>query len=471
MKVILSYGMGVESTAILARWVFEPETRPCDLADLVVVTAQTGDEYADTGRDVTECILPLMREHGIRYVQLARHGHLEAAGITVLEDSNSPTRVYLHGDYRLSDELRSNGTVPQFGGEHRCSLKFKAFVIKTWLRQHQTGPVRHAFGYNVSEQRRVDECESATARRIAFGFNREEQARIERTIRYDSSTRESFFPLVEWGWSREDCVAHLKAVFGITWKKSAYVELLKADAVERHRRHPEQVADAMLLELLSLALNPRGTLYPNKSLIQITWASGDESTAAEFQARLLGSRWSVYRVRRIYHARKTDGIIDPKKKGMADRAVEQVQTFSSREEADRCLDGFVRSLGLDLETSRGLRYAYRERRESEYPAREEFYTVAPSHVPTKARYGIERFDDQWTARQRSLFKYSTRGYTQREVSPRFARWPGRSCSGMFLRSLLVVKERARFAASRFIHPMSPAVGWKGGMLCTRTCFS
>ena len=408
MKVILSYGMGVESTAILARWIFEPDTRPCDLADLVVVTAQTGDEYADTGQALTEYILPLMRQHEIRYVQLARHGHLEAAGITVLEDSRSPSQVYLQGDYRLSDELRSNGTVPQFGGEHRCSLKFKAFVIEGWLRQHQTTPVRHAFGYNITEPRRVAECESAMARRVAFGFNREEQTRIERTIRYDSSARDSFFPLVEWGWTREDCLAYLKTAFGIVWQKSACVECpfnaLKADAVERHRRHPGQVADAMLLELLSLALNPRGTLYPNKSLIQITLASGDDGTAAAFQALLLGSQWSVYRVRRIYHARKTDGVPDPKKKGMADRAVERLHTFSSREEADRSLGWLAASLGLELEFSRGLRYAYQERRGNEYPAREEFYTVAPSHVQTKARYGIEHFNDQWIVKQRGLFE-------------------------------------------------------------------
>ena len=349
-----------------------------------------------------------MREHGIRYVQLARHGHLEAAGITVLEDSSSPSQVYQQGDYRLSDELRSNGTVPQFGGEHRCSLKFKAFVIETRLRQHQTGPVRHAFGYNATEPRRVAECQSATARRVAFGFNREEQTRIERTIRYDSSARESFFPLVEWGWNREDCLAYLKAVFGIIWQKSACVECpfnaLKADAVERHRRHPEQVAEAMLLELLSLALNPRGTLYPKKSLIQITLASGDANAASAFHALLHGSQWSVYRVRRIYHAGKADGLPDPKKKGIADRAVELLHTFSSREEANRSLGLLAASLGLQMEISRGLRYAYQERRGSEYPAREEFYTVAPSHVQTKARYGIEHFDDQWIVKQRELFE-------------------------------------------------------------------
>ncbi len=198
---------------------------------------------------------------------------------------------------------------------HRCSLKFKAFVLETWLRQHQTGSVRHAFGYNVAEPRRVAECQSATGRRIAFGFNREEQTRIERTVRYDSPARESFFPLVEWGWGREDCLAYLKAAFGIVWQKSACVECpfnaLKADALERQRRHPEQVADAMLLELLSLALNPRGTLYPKESLIQITLVSGDDSTAVAFQALLLGSQWSVYRVRRIYHARTCVRIGNP----------------------------------------------------------------------------------------------------------------------------------------------------------------
>ena len=95
----------------------EPETRrPCDLRDLIVITAQTGNEYPDTGRDVERHILPLLRQHGIRFVQLARHGHLEADGITVLSDTRQPTTVYLDGDYRLSDELRKNGTVPMCSG-------------------------------------------------------------------------------------------------------------------------------------------------------------------------------------------------------------------------------------------------------------------------------------------------------------------------------------------------------------------
>lgn len=50
--VVMSYGMGVDSTAILLRWLIEPASRDFDLKDLVVVTAHTGDEFEQTLRDV-----------------------------------------------------------------------------------------------------------------------------------------------------------------------------------------------------------------------------------------------------------------------------------------------------------------------------------------------------------------------------------------------------------------------------------
>ena len=62
-----------------------------------MITAQTGDEYADTGRDVEAYILPLMRSHSIRFVQVARAGHHEADGIVVLDDTRSPTQIHLRG--------------------------------------------------------------------------------------------------------------------------------------------------------------------------------------------------------------------------------------------------------------------------------------------------------------------------------------------------------------------------------------
>jgi hypothetical protein len=37
--MVLSHDMGTDSTALLLRWITEPATHPCDLRDLLVVTA------------------------------------------------------------------------------------------------------------------------------------------------------------------------------------------------------------------------------------------------------------------------------------------------------------------------------------------------------------------------------------------------------------------------------------------------
>ncbi|ART74202.1 hypothetical protein BTO20_36705 (plasmid) [Mycobacterium dioxanotrophicus] len=50
--MVVSYGLGLDSTCLLLRWLTEPQTRDFDLADMVVVTAMTGDEFASTARDV-----------------------------------------------------------------------------------------------------------------------------------------------------------------------------------------------------------------------------------------------------------------------------------------------------------------------------------------------------------------------------------------------------------------------------------
>ncbi len=117
--------MGTDSTALLLRWISEPGTRPCDLRDLLVVTAQTGDEWPITGQLVTRYMLPLFRRHGIRWAEVARRGPRQADGIAVLQDSRAPTAVHLNGAYRLSQEMMAAGTVPQAGGARKCSAKAK----------------------------------------------------------------------------------------------------------------------------------------------------------------------------------------------------------------------------------------------------------------------------------------------------------------------------------------------------------
>lgn len=356
MHTILSWGMGVESTAILVRWLLEPETRPCALDELLVLTAQTGDEYEDTGVLCERYILPLLRAERIRFVEVARCGHLEKEGIVVLADSRSPQCMHMDGAYKLSDELRAAGTVPQFGGEHRCSLKFKAFVIETWLRERFQYPARHAFGYSLEEPKRVAKSEQAIADRVAFGFSAEELGRADRAASYDRPNRTGFYPLIEWGWTRQMCLDYLFSRLGVVWEKSACVycpfNQLGADALRRHKQHATQVAEALQLELVSLTLNPRGTLYKKQSLYEYADQSGNTEAIAAFEEKLARQSWRVYRVRRIYGAKKdANGQILTERKGQALRAVEHCSEKIPMQRAKELLEQTARTLGSDLEST------------------------------------------------------------------------------------------------------------------------
>lgn len=109
-RVVLSYGLGVDSTALLLRWLEEPASRDFSLGQLLVVTSMTGDEWPRTGRLVEEHVLPRLREHGVRCAQVARRGASQKDGIVVLDDSDAPWRLYLDGAYKLSQELAAAGT-------------------------------------------------------------------------------------------------------------------------------------------------------------------------------------------------------------------------------------------------------------------------------------------------------------------------------------------------------------------------
>lgn len=393
---ILSYGEGVESTAALIRWIFEPETRPCPLDKLIVITSQVGNEWPDTGRDVETHILPLMRQHGIRFVQVARAGHNEKDGITVLEDSRCPTRCFSGGDYTLAEELRTAGTVPQYSGTHRCSLKFKAFVVESWLDANVREPARHAFGYNIDERDRVEKCEARFTERIAFGFNKDELDRVEKGQKYDTPSRVGFYPLVEWGWSRQNCIDYIRHHLGVTWKKSACVfcpfscnKQSEAELAARQANFPEEVADAMMLEHLSLSLNPEGVLYSNKALKDFVKDTGNTAALAAFNRKLATAPWTIYRVRRIWKA-----------KTIADRAVERMGSFATQAAAEREL---LAAPAGKVKRLREIIYdVLRERDKSYFPSREEYYVAAPAIVEDKARYGIPKFDKQWNYEQISL---------------------------------------------------------------------
>ncbi|GAB2966021.1 hypothetical protein GCM10023080_029790 [Streptomyces pseudoechinosporeus] len=151
---VLSYGLGTDSTAILLQFLAAPERyglRP-DLADLVVAHAVTGDEWPDSLSYVDRLVLSLLRRARVRLVQIARGGP-DADGVVILDDSRQPRRIFAQGPWRLSDELRAAGTVPQMArGKRTCSIKFKGWCLNQWAAaEFGTSSFRRVIGYHAGE--------------------------------------------------------------------------------------------------------------------------------------------------------------------------------------------------------------------------------------------------------------------------------------------------------------------------------
>lgn len=160
--VVFSFGMGVDSAAIAREWTSNPASRDFRLDQIVLVTAMTGDEYPATEAAMTRHMLPLLRRHRIRYVQIARAGQAASAGYEVLSDSRAPDRMHMRGTrWRLSDELRAAGTVPQIAhGRRLCSHRAKGEVLDKWIADEMAAGriapgFRHVIGFAADEQRRI----------------------------------------------------------------------------------------------------------------------------------------------------------------------------------------------------------------------------------------------------------------------------------------------------------------------------
>lgn len=180
--VILSYGLGVDSTAMLLRFLFDPSSRDFPLQNLVLVVAMTGDEWARTAQLVCRFILPLCRRFSIWLIQVSRSGESERDGITIHSSSRCPTRLYIEGCYSLGQHLLINGVVPQKAkGKRFCTMKFKAFpidwVVKLFFGDSPDVRYRRMIGYNADETTRAAQDSSLTTAqhyRYLLGFNADE---------------------------------------------------------------------------------------------------------------------------------------------------------------------------------------------------------------------------------------------------------------------------------------------------------
>jgi hypothetical protein len=312
--VVLSYGMGVDSTAILVRWIDDPSSRDFELEDLIVLTAQTGNEFPETGRQVEQYILPLLRKHNIRFVQVARSDLSTAAPTTVFTDTRSPRRLYLDGDYKLSDESFSQGTVPSYGGDRLCSMKSKGVPLDNWMEAEMAGRnYRHVIGFNADEGERKDRDEA-----------------------YVKPGRASEYPLFDWkwngkqGWGRQAVEDYLYDYFGEEWLKSCCIFCPFTEGRPSQLRRMVEVpglsVNALMMEWCATSFNPNIALYAAGRTKFRRWSSrtlydtllaapdavtedGEGLTTEEaeecvelvelFEERLAAVPWGIYYVRRI----------------------------------------------------------------------------------------------------------------------------------------------------------------------------
>jgi hypothetical protein len=384
--MILAYGMGVDSTAILLHWLENPEARnykifnvfkvgnsfrmvlkgkgSFKLKDLVVLTAMTGDEFPDLKELIETHIFPRLRKNGIRYVQIARKSEDEP--LVVLDDSRAPRKLHLNGAYKLSDEMLAAGTVPQVAfGKRTCSIKSKGWPLDAWIKQEAQGePFVEAIGFSRKEEFRLIRDQNYSARRWPEG------------------QKTSIYPLInDWGWTRQDCENYIREVTGVIWPKSACAFCPftngKQSVLNRFEKYPDAAAFSMFMERVSVSLNPLMTLYAKeKTLMSVVQGVGDRDALEIFDDMMDRSEWAIYWVRRIYTM-----------KAHADRSV-RIMERGNRKAMERAL----KSYGT-LSYEADVPHVYIIRRDWDvYPHPEELFVACPLTMQDKEK---DNFQGDW----------------------------------------------------------------------------
>jgi hypothetical protein len=369
--------MGVDSVSLLSRWLHEPDTRGFDFDQLIIVTAMTGDEHADTADAMTRHILPALRTHRLRYVQLSRAGQSSRAGITVLDDSRIPTAMHMRGPWALSDELASSGTLPPVA-RRACSQRAKGDVIDQWLANEIAGTrYLHIKGYRHDEQRRM----------LA-------------DVRPITSNRHRDYPLHRWHWHRPRAAAYLQELYHRTWPRSCcrYCPFQNSSAgsgelISRWATLPDGAVQSLILERVALALNPRQALFGKHSAHQVVAEHHQLQEAAHITERQLDAMpWAVYDVRRIFHP----AAGDPARKGHAWRSVRRLTTLD-RADADLALHDYAETGHIPvIVDEHAIPRAWHHRAGTVFPALEHYLTTAPALAADKERSQFARTWHQFT---------------------------------------------------------------------------
>ncbi|MGA5819886.1 hypothetical protein ACPC54_18740 [Kitasatospora sp. NPDC094028] len=382
MPVIANLGMGVDSSAIAARWLTDPASRGFDLEQLTFLIAAVGEEYGATHRLMEEHLLPLIARHRVRTVTVARKGHSTADGYLVLDDTRTPTLLRTRpadeaasAPVTLGERMLQAGTLPQVSRDRRaCSSWIKHFALDSWIKDNVSGaPFVHVIGYSS-----------------------EEPERSRTDLAKNKGHRRPDFPLQRWGWTREHSEEFLLETFGHRFVRSCCgfcpfqgTKAGRAGLVERWRAEPDLALRALLIEHSALVHNERALLFGSTAAYRVVAEAGLTDVLAAHQAQLAAQRWAIYEVRRIYWPAQHDAA----KKGQAWRSVRALDTGSCSRMTAALPRAAAAYGGTPVTDRHGITRVPLLAATAPYPAAEHFLALGPALAADKQR---DKFEDAWS---------------------------------------------------------------------------
>jgi hypothetical protein len=212
--LVVAYGMGVDSTAMLVG-LHQRGERP----DLILF-ADTGDEKPET-----YAYLPVI------------NAWLESVGFPQVVVVKNPRPV--SGDKSLSDSCLRLGTLPALAyGMHQCSLVWKLDPQQKYIKQWKPAIQARAAGLKVIN------C-------VGYDAGPRDSCRQYKAEGKEKPGFSNRFPLIEWGWDRERCEAEIAAAGLPVPVKSACFHCpasKKHEIVWLSKHQPELYAKALRME-------------------------------------------------------------------------------------------------------------------------------------------------------------------------------------------------------------------------------
>lgn len=229
--VVVAYGMGVDSTALLVGWQQRGLQRP----DAIL--------FADTGSEKPEtyAYLPIINDW-LRSVQYPE--------VTVLKRSSPKA-----GDTSLHGECARKSVLPSLAyGGHSCSLKWKVEPQWAWCRKR--------YGWHQPRRKKGEAERPAGSwahgpfitKLIGYDAGPADARRVKKAVGKWPPGHSYRYPLIEWGWGRSRCESEIAAAGLPVPVKSACFMCPASKRVEIDwlaRFHPELIETAKEMERLA----------------------------------------------------------------------------------------------------------------------------------------------------------------------------------------------------------------------------